>query len=71
MESAALAEYQVALANGTAQEVIEAEIRKDRAVRARIAAESSLEKARAAEQKALDKQKQLSATTAAMGAASG
>ena len=51
VESAALAEYQVALANGTAQEVIEAEIRKDRAVRARIAAESSLEKARAAEQK--------------------
>ena len=71
VESAALAEYQVALANGTAQEVIAAEIRKDRAVRARIAAESSLEKARAAEQKALDKQKQLSATTAAMGAASG
>lgn len=71
VESAALAEYQVSLANGTAQEVIAAEIRKDKAVRARIAAESSLEKARVLEQKALDKQKQLSATTFAMGAASG
>lgn len=71
LESAALAEYKIALANGTAQEVIAAEVAKDKAVRARIAAESSLEKARAAEQKALDKEKQISATTSAMAGANG
>lgn len=71
LESAALAEYQIALANGTAREVLAAEVAKDKAVRARIAAESSLEKARAAEQKALDKEKQISATTSAMAGANG
>lgn len=71
LESAALAEYRIALANGTAREVIAAEVAKDKAVRARIAAESSLERARAAEQKALDKEKQISATTTAMAGANG
>lgn len=69
VELAALAEYEVALAEGTAKDVLAAEIKKDKAVRARIAAESSLEKARAIEQKALDKEKEISATTTAMGGA--
>lgn len=71
VELAALAEYEVTLANGTAQEVIAAEVAKDKAVRARMAAESSLEKARAAEQKVLEKEKQISATTSAMAGANG
>lgn len=71
VELAALAEYEIALAQGTAQEVLAAEIKKDKAMRARIAAESSLEKARLAEQKALDKQKAISTTTSAMAGASG
>lgn len=71
VELAALAEYEIVLANGTAQEVIAAEVAKDKAVRARIAAESTLEKARALEQKALEKEKQISATTSAMAGANG
>lgn len=68
-ELAALAEYEVALAEGTAKDVLAAEIKKDKAIRARIGAESSLEKARTIEQKALDKEKQISATTSAMAGA--
>ena len=69
VELAALAEYEVALAEGTAKDVLAAEIKKDKAIRARIGAESSLEKARTIEQKALDKEKQISATTSAMAGA--
>lgn len=68
-ELAALAEYEVALAEGTAKDVLAAEIKKDKAIRARIGTESSLEKARTIEQKALDKEKQISATTSAMAGA--
>lgn len=71
VELAALAEYEVALAEGTAQDVLAAEIKKDKAIRARIGAENSLEKARAIEQKALDKEKEISSTTAAMAGANG
>lgn len=71
LEAAALSDYQIAMANGTSREVLAAEVAKDKSVRARIAAESSLEKARAAEQKALDKEKQISATASAMAGANG
>lgn len=71
VELAALAEYEVALAEGTAQDVLAAEIKKDKAIRARIGAENSLEKARTIEQKALDKEKEISSTTAAMAGANG
>lgn len=69
VELAALANYESALAGGTAQEVLAAEVAKDKAVRSRIAAEGALEKARAVEQKALDKEKEISATTSAMAGA--
>ena len=70
-ELVAISNYEVALSNGVARDVITAEVTKEKAVRARIAAESSLEKARAVEQKALDKQKVISTTTAAMVGANG
>ncbi|WP_291580961.1 tape measure protein [Bacteroides sp.] len=70
-ELVAMADYEIALSNGVARDVIAAEVTKEKAVRARIAAESSLEKARAVEQKALDKQKAISATTNAMAEANG
>lgn len=71
VELAALAAYESALAGGTAQEVLATEVAKDKAVRSRIAAESALEKARAVEQKALDKEKEISSTTTSMAGANG
>lgn len=70
-EALAEANYQTALANGVASDVITAEVAKDKAIRTRISAESALEKARAIEQKALDKEKSISATTSAMAGANG
>nr|DAZ61913.1 MAG TPA: Tail tape measure [Caudoviricetes sp.] len=70
-EALAEANYQTALANGVASDVITAEVAKDKAIRARISAESALERARAIEQKALDKEKSISTTTSAMAGANG
>jgi tape measure domain-containing protein len=70
-EALAEANYQTALANGVASDVITAEVAKDKAIRTRISAESALEKARAIEQKALDKEKSISTTTSAMAGANG
>ncbi|WP_254780826.1 tape measure protein [Bacteroides ovatus] len=70
-EALAEANYQTALANGVASDVITAEVAKDKAIRTRISAESALEKARTIEQKALDKEKSISTTTSAMAGANG
>ena len=70
-EALAEANYQTALANGVASDVIAAEVTKDKAVRTRIASEKALERSRATEQIALDKEKAISATTSAMAGANG
>ncbi len=70
-EALAEANYQTALANGVASDVIAAEVTKDKAVRTRITSEKALERSRATEQIALDKEKAISATTSAMAGANG
>ena len=70
-EKAAVAYYEATLANGTAKEVIAAEIAKDKAIKARVSAQRTLVKAKAAEQIAIDKAVTISAQTSAIQSASG